>query len=129
MPAFPNLAAASASRAPIDNGSRPAITDRNNFDPRVGRRLERWTSKTVVHGGFGVFHHPGAQYGFENATAGSRRITNALVTQPNDVTPLFNLSDPFPDGLLPPSGTSQGLSTLLGQTSSASSATRRSATR
>ena len=114
VPLFPDLVGGLGFAGDEENGSRPAVTDFNNFDPRVGMA---WSvnEKTVVHGGFGIFHHPGAQYGFERATAGSSRITTSLVTQPNGVTPLFNLSDPLPGGLLPVVGTSQGLSTLLGQ--------------
>jgi hypothetical protein len=114
VPQIPNLVGGVGFAGTDDNGSRPQKSDLNAFDPRVGAA---WAlnEKTVVHSGFGVFHHPGAQYGFENATVGSRRITNALVTQPDGVTPLFNLADPFPTGLLPVMGTSQGLSTLLGQ--------------
>ncbi|MGE3512169.1 MAG: TonB-dependent receptor, partial [Vicinamibacterales bacterium] len=96
------------------SSSRPALTDWNNLDPRAGAA---WSldERTVVHGGFGVFHHPGAQYGFERATAGASRITTSLATQPDGVTPLFNLSDSLPGGLLPVVGTSEGLSTLVGQ--------------
>jgi hypothetical protein len=60
--------------------------------------------------GAGVFHHAGAQFGFERATAGSSRITTSLSTQPDGVTPLFNLQNPLPGGLLPVVGTSQGVS-------------------
>ena len=114
VPQLPNLVGGVGFAGTGDNGSRPAVTDRNNFDPRAGLA---WSldDDTVVHGGFGVFHHPGAQYGFERATVGSSRITTSLSTQPDGVTPLFNLADPFPTGLLPVVGTSQGLSTLLGQ--------------
>ena len=44
--------------------------------------------------------------------AASRRRSS---TQPDGVTPLFNLQNPLPGGLLPVVGTSQGLSSLLGQ--------------
>jgi hypothetical protein len=114
VPQIPNLVGGIGFPDQNGNGSRPARTQFNALDPRVGMA---WSAndRTVVHGGFGVFHHPGAQYGFENATVGSNRVTSAIVTQPNGVTPLFNLSDPLPGGLLPVVGTSQGLSTLLGQ--------------
>jgi hypothetical protein len=111
---LPNLTGGLGFAGQDDNGSRPSVTDKNNVDPRVGAA---WAikDKTVVHGGFGVFTHPGAQYGFERATVGSSRITTSLSTQPDGVTPLFNLANPFPGGLLPVVGTSQGLSSLLGQ--------------
>ncbi len=114
VPQIPNLVGGIGFPGMDGSGSRPGTTQMNAFDPRVGLS---WTlnDKTVVHSGFGVFHHPGAQYGFENATVGSNRVTSAIVTQPDGVTPLFNLANPVPTGLLPVVGTSQGLSTLLGQ--------------
>ena len=88
--------------------------DRNNLDPRVGVAW-RVTEKTVVHGGFGVFHHPAPSYLGTNTSVGSSRTTTSIATEADTVTPLFNLSNPFPGGLLPAIGNSQGLSTLLGQ--------------
>lgn len=114
VPQFTDLRGGLGFAGAAGNGSRPSKTDRNNIDPRVGVAW-RLGDRTVVHGGFGVFHHAGPQYGFERATVGSSRITTALVTQPNGVTPLFNLADPLPGGLQPVVGTSQGLSSLLGQ--------------
>jgi hypothetical protein len=89
-------------------------TDTNNFDPRIGAA---WTlnDKTVLHGGYGIFTHPSPSYLATNTSVGATRTTNAVITDPDTVTPLFNLSNPFPNGLLQPIGSSQGLSTLLGQ--------------
>src|SRR6185312_1501199 len=50
-----------------------------------------------------------------DVSQGFTRNPASLVTQPDNVTPLFNLSNPIPGGLLQPTGNSQGLSTLLGQ--------------
>ena len=88
--------------------------DKNDFDPRLGAAWQ-WNDRTVIHGGFGVFHHPAPSYLGTNTSVGSSRLTSAVVTEADTVTPLFNLSNPFPTGLLEPIGNSQGLATLLGQ--------------
>lgn len=88
--------------------------DKNNFDPRVGAAW-RWNDQTVVHGGLGVFHHPSPAFLSTGTSVGSSRTTTSVATEADTVTPLFNLNNPFPTGLLPAIGSSQGLSTLLGQ--------------
>jgi hypothetical protein len=95
-------------------GSRSQAAQKLNFDPRVGAAYQ-WNEKTVVHGGFGVFHHGSPSYLGVNTSVGSSRLTSSVVTEADTVTPLFNLGNPFPQGLLAPIGSSQGLSTLLGQ--------------
>ena len=45
-----------------------------------------------------------------------RVLSNSIVAQANGVTPLFNLSNPFPQGLPTPWGDSAGLAIALGQT-------------
>jgi hypothetical protein len=113
VPQFPNLEGGYQFPGADGNGSRPQRTDFNNFDPRVG---VAWAvdDQTVVHGGFGVFHHAGPQFAYQSASVGSTRVTNAIVTQPDTFTPLFNLADPFPNGLLPPLGQSQGVLSQVG---------------
>jgi hypothetical protein len=88
--------------------------DKNNFDPRVGAA---WTvnDKTVVRSGFGVFHHPSPSYLGTGTSVGAARTSTSVATEADTVTPLLNLSNPFPTGLLPPIGNSQGLLTLVGQ--------------
>jgi hypothetical protein len=98
----------------VGGGNPTQDADVNNFDPRVGAAYQI-NSRTVLHGGFGVFHHPSPSYLAAGTSVGASRITNSLVTEPDTVTPLFNLSNPFPAGLLPAIGSSQGLATLLGQ--------------
>jgi Carboxypeptidase regulatory-like domain len=98
----------------VGGGEPTQEADINNLDPRVGAAYQL-TSKTVLHGGFGVFHHPSPSYLAAGTSVGASRITNSVTTEPDTVTPLFNLSNPFPTGLLPAIGSSQGLATLLGQ--------------
>ena len=67
-----------------------------------------------MRGGFGVFHHPYISTSTDTSW-GFQRTTQNLVTEPDGVTPLFNLSNPFPQGILAPTGSALGLETLLGQ--------------
>ena len=63
-----------------------------------------------------MFHLPVAALEQFPDALGATRLSNSIATQPNGVTPLFNLSNPFPQGLPAPLGGSAGLSLDLGQT-------------
>jgi hypothetical protein len=91
--------------------------DLNNFAPRVGFAYQA-LSKTVVRGGFGVFYSPNfAGTGTGPGTFGLSgfQSTTNWVGSLDGVTPYRFLHDPFPDGIAKPTGSSQGLATLLGQ--------------
>jgi hypothetical protein len=84
------------------------------FDPRAGLAYAL-NSKTVIHTGFGIFHHPPAAWQqFPNALQ-TTKISTSIAAQANGVTPLFNLSNPFPSGLPTPGGNAAGLANYLGQ--------------
>jgi Carboxypeptidase regulatory-like domain len=88
---------------------------KSNLDPRVGIAYN-FNEKTVIHAGFGLFHHPAAAWQqFPNADGGIR-TTTSVDSQANGVTPLagFQLSNPFPVGLTPPAGNAAGLGIDLG---------------
>src|SRR5579885_37230 len=85
--------------------------DWNNFGPRVGLAY-RFESHTVLRGGYGLlyaqtFDDPGPAPGFSQSTA--------MVTSIQAGVPQNLLSNPFPDGVLRPVGSSLGLSPALGQ--------------
>jgi len=83
-----------------------------DFAPRLGIA---WTpvDKTTVHGGIGIFND---SVGRQNAISpGYNQTTQELVTSNNYLSPATTLSNPFPAGLTPPPGNSQGLATYLGQ--------------
>ena len=94
------------------NGAERGIynPDRNNFAPRIGFAY-KVNQGTVLRGGYALSYIPliGSVYptGFSNQTP--------LVSSQDGITPLNLLSNPFPTGLLPPIGSSQGLATLVGQ--------------
>ncbi len=112
VPSFPNLSGGVGFVGVNGVGRRTQLADRNNWDPRIGLSWQV-NALTVVRGGFGVFHHPLVP-NTDNAQGFDRRTVN-LVAQPDGVTPLYNLADPFPQGILKPTGNSLGLNTLLGQ--------------
>src|SRR5262249_41319410 len=67
--------------------------------------------KTVLRTGYGIFYDYWSvgdfgQDGFSSSTP--------MTTSLDGVTPLNLLRNPFPDGLIQPPGSSQGLTTLLG---------------
>jgi len=83
-------------------------------DPRLGLAYQL-DSKTVVHTGFGMFHHPLAAWEQYPNALGTTRESTSISAQANGVTPLFNLSNPFPAGLPQPYGNATGLAIGLGQ--------------
>jgi len=94
-------------------GRRALKADTNNWEPRFGLAY-RINNKTSIRGGLGIFHHP--QLSTSNdVSQGFTRNTANITTLADTVTPTFNLSNPFPEGLLQPTGNSLGLATQLGQ--------------
>ena len=89
----------------------------NHVEPRLGFAWHV-APQTVVHGGGGLFYStlwgPSGQqpssYGISGFTAAT-----TMVTSLDGVTPFNNLSNPYPNGLNPASGSSLGNATLLGQ--------------
>ncbi len=93
-------------------GRRTQEVELNNFDPRLGLAYQI-NNNTVVRGGVGIFHHPLVPN--TDLSLGFARNTSSLVASADGVTPLFNLNNPWPGGLLQPTGSTLGLTTLLGQ--------------
>jgi len=91
---------------------RAEQADWNNWDPRAGLAY-RIGNRTVLRAGFGIFHNP-LLSSDRDTTLGFSQNTSNLVTLADGVTPTFNLSNPFPQGLAAPTGSSLGLATNLG---------------
>src|SRR5581483_8505336 len=72
-------------------------------------------SKTVVRGGFGIFWSGTTDIGAGTNAAPGFSATTPFVSSLDNITPLNVLRNPFPDPLLNPIGSSQGLATLVGQ--------------
>ncbi|MGH9451727.1 MAG: TonB-dependent receptor domain-containing protein [Terriglobia bacterium] len=84
-----------------------------NFGPRVGFAYQLQPN-TVIRGGYGMIYgqamdNPGAAPGFSQTT---NMVSSVTLGVPNPAAPLTN---PFPNGILTPVGSSQGLATNLGE--------------
>ncbi len=90
---------------------RPYQRDLNNFQPRAGIAW-RPAPKTVVRAGYGMSYvatfSPAYKQGFSTNTP--YVATNGGVLLSGNT-----LSNPYPEGIQTPSGSSQGLGTFLGQ--------------
>jgi hypothetical protein len=86
--------------------------DRTNFAPRMGLAYSI-TPKTVMRMGAGIFFDPMVP-GAPTDTTGFSAITT-FTASINGVTPYNVLSNPFPQGLVQPAGSSLGAATQLGQ--------------
>ena len=86
------------------------------FSPRIGFAYSPHQLKsTVVRGGFGIYVAPVFPFNNSVNQQGFSQTTNATITGDNYLTPIDSLSNPFPSGLVQPTGASAGLSTFLGQ--------------
>jgi hypothetical protein len=94
-------------------GPRLQLAQKNNFDPRLGVAY-KVNEDTVLRGGFGIFHAPPLG-SVLTSSVGFAAVTASRPAQADGVTPQFNLSNPFPQGLIQPTGSSLGLNTLAGQ--------------
>jgi hypothetical protein len=89
-------------------------SDKNNFMPRFGLAYSL-SRKTVVRAGYGMF------FGFLGARRGD--VIQASFSQRTTLVPSIDsgltfqtqLANPFPSGLVPPTGSSLGPMTYLGQ--------------
>jgi Carboxypeptidase regulatory-like domain/TonB dependent receptor len=92
------------------NSRRFFAADRNNFQPRVGaafKLADRW----VVRSGYGLYFLGADERG---ETYGYSRSTPLVASTDGGLTPRVTLANAFPEPLLQPVGSSQGLNTNLG---------------
>jgi hypothetical protein len=100
-------------------------TESHIFSPRAGFA---WTpallgTKTVIRSGVGVFVSPVEPVVNQSGATGSTGLnqegfsqtTQFTATNNNYLTPAATLSNPFPNGILAPAGSSAGTGTFLGQ--------------
>jgi len=106
----------------VDGYSRALTASSNkNFQPRVGFAYQA-TPKTVLRGGYGITFVPTTQGTYIGGTGTSVGGTQTgfssntpMVTSNNGgLTPANTLSNPFPTGLIAPTGSSLGALTAIG---------------
>jgi hypothetical protein len=90
--------------------------DMNNVSPRFGLAY-RIDPHTVIRTGGGIFYSDIWGTGTGSAAFGSSGFINTttIVTSQNGVNPTTFLDNPFPNGLVPATGSKLGSATLLGQ--------------
>ena len=85
--------------------------DLNNVQPRIGVAYQ-FLQRTVFRGGYGITYYPT----FDPPTTNGFSTSTAFVASVDGgITPSGRLSNPYPQGLVLPPGSSQGLATLVGQ--------------
>lgn len=84
-----------------------------NVAPRVGIAYELRPG-TVIRTGYGIFYTM-APYGANNYGTAPFRATTPWLTSLDGVTPYNLLRNPFPEGILQPEGSANGLLAALGQ--------------
>lgn len=88
--------------------------DKNNFAPRIGIAYQL-TRKTVLRAGYGIFYDVLGVDRNDVNQGGFNQPTTLIPSLDNGLTWKATLSNPFPDGIRVPTGSSGGLSTFLGQ--------------
>jgi hypothetical protein len=89
----------------------PFNSDLNNFQPRIGAAYQI-NSKTVLRGGWAIFYLAPTDSGL---TSGFSQNTPYVATQDSGRTPFNTITNPFPTGLIQPSGAGAGMGTFIGQ--------------
>lgn len=97
-----------------ENQRSPYAGEANNIMPRIGFTYAL-RPKTVLRGGFGLFFDTLGILRTIPYQTGFTQSTPIQASLDNGQTYIATLSNPFPNGLIPPRGAANGLLTNLGQ--------------
>src|SRR5579884_1634624 len=86
-----------------------------NFQPRVGMAYQL-ADRTVLRGGYGISFVPTTQGTYTSSQTGFSSTTLMVTSNDGGRTPAATLSNPFPNGLVAPTGSSLGALTGVGGT-------------
>jgi hypothetical protein len=95
---------------------RTYLTDWQNIQPRIGIAWQ-FAKNTVLRTGFGIYHRTATQTNYTDGFSQQTpyvRSTNGDVTPDAGLTGPYSLQNPFPNGLIAPSGSALGLLTNVG---------------
>lgn len=113
---FPNLTGALQFAGVGGNSNRQKVANGKNWGPRFGFGYSL-TPNTVIRGGYGLFYLPstGDDQGTNLGASGFFTTTTFVSSLNGGITPADSLSNPFPNGISQPPGSSQGKASQLGQ--------------
>jgi hypothetical protein len=101
--------------AGVGGNSRNYWNDQGiKWAPRIGYAYQL-DPKTVLRGGYGIFHIPSGIMAVNSIQNGFSRSTPIVASNDSGVTYIATLANPLPSGLLPVLGAGEGLQTTLGQ--------------
>jgi hypothetical protein len=97
----------------VNGVPRTVVAEPNNhFAPRFGFAYQ-WNSKMVIRGGYGIFWVP--EKGVLNPASTGYSSTTPMVTSlDNGLHPANTIDNPFPSGIVLPTGSADGLATGIG---------------
>jgi hypothetical protein len=110
---LPNLKGGIVYAGTGGRGRRLNRIDPNGWDPRFGFAYQI-ARRTVLHGGFGVFHAPSYLAASGGEGHDGYQSISQFISAANGVMPSVYVSNPFPAGLQPVTGNSLGLLTDVG---------------
>jgi hypothetical protein len=98
----------------VGSGGSPYNANHGEWLPRFGLAWQL-ARQTVVRGGYGIYFGSLGVDSFSPVQTGFSQNTPIQASKDNGQTYIATLTNPFPTGLIAPSGASSGLSTSLGQ--------------